>query len=154
MFFKSMIRASTKQEGSATLFQLKDNLTTRKVKDFARRIQELIDSDRVHLIIDLSEVQEVCLLGLVAISSAFNKCRQNGGALKVCNLTTEVRQVFRETNLINTVEVFDTALDALKSFQSQNLLRSKKYSGSFYIEERNAFFGWDRLPPARNNQYH
>jgi len=141
-----MIRGVTKTEGSISIFHLKDNLTTKKVKSFTKKMQDLLDSGRTHLILDMSSVDDVCLMGLVSISSIFNKCRQLGGALKVCSLTPEVRQAFRETNLINTVEVYDTPLEALKSFRSKNLLKVRAFSGSFYIEEKNAFFAWDRLP--------
>src|SRR5690606_37658174 len=106
----SMIRGVTKTEGSVTIFHLKDNLTPKKVKAFVQKSQDLIDSGRVNLILDLGSVHEICLMGLVSISSIFNKCRNAGGALKICSLTPEVRRAFRETNPINTVEVFDTAL--------------------------------------------
>lgn len=141
-----MIRGVTKTEGSVTVFHLKDDLDTDKVKAFIKKIQDLIDSGRSNIIVDMSSCHYICVLGLVSISSIFNKCRQSGGALKIAALTPEVRDAFRETNLINTIEVYDTPLEALKSYQSDNLLKAKAYSGSFYIEEDNAFVPWDRLP--------
>lgn len=141
-----MIRSVTQNEGSITVFHLKENLSTEKVKDFTKKMHELIESGRIFISLDLSAVQEVCLLGLVSISSIFNRCRQAGGALKVVGLTPNVRKAFRETNLINTIEVFENSLEAIKSFRSKNLLKSKNLSGSFFIEEKQAFVGWDRLP--------
>jgi hypothetical protein len=66
--------------------------------------------------------------------------------LKVASLTPSVRRSFRQTNLINTIEVFDDVMDAVKSFRSHNLLKSKTFAGSFFIKEQNSFVGWDRLP--------
>jgi hypothetical protein len=37
-------------------------------------------------------------------------------------------------------------MDAVKSFRSHNLLKSKTFAGSFFIKEQNSFVGWDRLP--------
>jgi len=145
-----MIRGVTRTEGAITIFHLRENLSPKKVKPFIKKLQDLIDSGRTHVVLDLSSVNEICVMGLVSISSIFNKCRSLHGAFKVCSLTPEARKIFRDTNLINTIEVFDTPLEALKSFHSENLLRSRHFSGSFYIEEKNAFVGWDRLP-ARNN---
>jgi len=144
-----MIRGITKTEGSITVFHLKDNLDTHHVKAFVRKIHDLMESGRIFLILDLSQVQEVCLLGMVSISNIFNKCRQQGGSLKISGLTTEVRECFEETNLINTIEIQENVLEAIKSFRSTNLLKAKNLSGSFYIEEENSFVPWDRLQ-ARN----
>lgn len=108
-----------------------------------------MESGRLFLVLDLSQVEEVCLLGMVSISAIFNKCRQEGGALKIAGLTEEVREAFEETNLINTIEVYENVLEAIKSFRSTNLLKARSYSGSFYVQENNSFVAWDRLQ-ARN----
>jgi len=141
-----MIEHETRAEGKITVFHLKDDLTTDRVKSFLKKMNDLISEGRHFLVIDLGEVVEVSLMGMVALSSTFNRCRQAGGALKIAHLTPRVRRAFRSTNLINTIEVYDEILDAVKSFRSQNLLRSKNFSGSFFLKDRNAFVGWDRLP--------
>lgn len=140
-----MIRSVTKTEGNITVFHLKENLDVRKVKAFAKKASELIEAGRIHLVLDLSGVDEICLMGLVAISSLFNKCRQAGGALKVVSLTGRVRRKFRETNLINTIEVFENPVDGIKSFRTKNLLKAHHYSGSFFLEDKQSFVAWDRL---------
>ncbi len=140
-----MIEGNAKQEGKITIFQLKDDLTHDRVKAFVKKIDEIITSGQRYIVLDLSHVDEVCLLGMVSISSLFNKCRSLNGTLKIAGLNPFVRRAFRKTNLINTVEVFDEVLDALRSFKSQNLLKSK-HSTSFYVKDLNSFVGWDRLP--------
>ncbi len=134
------------QEGRITVFHLKDDLTPNRVKAFMKKMESLTDEGRHHIVLDMASVQDVCLLGMVAISAIFNRCRQAGGALKISSLTPLVRRSFRKTNLINTVEVYDEVLEAVKSFRSQNLLQSKTYTGSFFIKEKGAFVGWDRYP--------
>lgn len=143
-----MINGTSQTEGRITVFHLKDDLTPNRVKSFVRKMEELMSEDRKNLVLDLASVSDVSLIGMVAISSIFNKCRQAGGALKVACLTPLVRRAFRQTNLINTIEVYDEVLDAVKSFKSQNLLKSKTYAGSFFLKERSAFVGWDRLPQS------
>lgn len=141
-----MIDGVARNEGKITVFHLKDDLTRENVKSFVIKMNELVEEGRVHLVLDLENVYEVSLLGMMAISYIFNRCRQAGGAFKIAQLTPPVRKGFRLSNLINTVEVYDDVIDAVKSFRSQNLLRSKHFSGSFFVKEKNAFFGWDRLP--------
>lgn len=141
-----MIRAETKNEGNVTIFHLRENLNTRKVKDFTKKLNELIESGRCQIVLEMGNIEEICLMGMVAISSAFNRCRQAGGALKVAQLQPEVRRSFRETNLINTIEVFDNLLDAVKSYEGKNLLKAQRYSGSFYLNQTQSFVAWDRLP--------
>lgn len=141
-----MIDGEARTEGRITVFQLKDDLTADRVKPFLKRIYDLLDEGRFYMVIDLTQVYDISLLGMVGLSSIFNRCRQNGGALKVAGLTPTVRKAFRNTNLINTIEVYEEVVDAVKSFRSQNLLRTKHFSGSFFLKDKNAFVGWDRLP--------
>lgn len=140
-----MISGTSQQEGRITVFHLKDDLVPSRVKAFLVKMEELLAEGRFFIVLDLSSVQEVSLMGMVAISSIFNKCRQAGGALKIAQLNPLVRRAFRQTNLINTVEVFDEVLEAVKSYRSQNLLKARQFSGSFFLKDRNAFVGWDRL---------
>ena len=141
-----MFEGEMKSEGRITVFHLKDDLSTERVKHFLKKMNDLLAEGRHYLVLDLAEVYEVSLIGMVGISSIFNRCRQAGGALKVAHLTPRVRKAFRNTNLINTIEVYDDVLEAIKSFRSQNLLKAKQYSGSFFLKDRNSFVGWDRLP--------
>ncbi len=141
-----MIYGETRTEGKVTVFRLLSDLSTENVKPFLKKMNELLDESRVFLILDMSDVEEVSLLGMVAISSVFNRCRQAGGALKIAQLTPPVRRAFRATNLINTIEVYEETVEALKTFNSHNLLKAKNFAGSFFLKDRNAFVGWDRYP--------
>jgi len=141
-----MINGTSQQEGRITVFHLKDDLIPQRTKAFLVKMEELMSEGRFYIVLDLASVQEISLMGMVAISSIFNKCRQAGGALKIATLNPLVRRAFRQTNLINTVEVFEEVLDAVKSYRSQNLLKSKQFSGSFFLKDQNSFVGWDRIP--------
>lgn len=141
-----MIRSIIKTEGSVSVFYVQEDLRARRVKDFAKKLNGLIDSGRIDLILDLGHVTEISMIALVTISSAFNKCRQQGGNLKISGLTPDVRNAFRETNLINTLEVYDSALEALKSFQRKNIIQSKNYTGSYYNNDSGCFVSWERIP--------
>jgi anti-anti-sigma factor len=141
-----MIDGTSHTEGRITVFHLKDDLTPQKVKAFLRKMEDLLAEDRIHIVLDMAAVYEVSMLGMVAISSIFNKCRQAGGAMKVASLTPMVRKAFRQTNLINTIEVYDDVLEGVKSFRQHNLLKAKTFSGSFYLKDKESFVPWDRLP--------
>ncbi|TVQ78437.1 MAG: anti-sigma factor antagonist [Bradymonadales bacterium] len=141
-----MIRSITKNEGQVSVFHLRENLEAHRTKAFTKKLYELIDAGRVNLILEMSHVQNISLIGMVAISHLFNRCRQAGGALKVAHLTDTVQEAFEESNLINTIEVYPHVVDALKSLQSENLYYTARFSGSFFVEEKKSFVGWDRLP--------
>jgi len=143
-----MIRSITKSEGSVTVFHLRENLEASRAKAFVKKIYELIESGKFNIVLEMSHVQQISLQGMVSISHLFNRCRQGGGCLKVVNLTDRVRASFQESNLINTIEVHASVVEAIKSYNTHNLLRSKKYSGSFYLEDTQAFVGWDWLPAS------
>jgi anti-anti-sigma factor len=140
-----MLKNNTQNLGKITVFHLNEDLPPNRVKVFTKTLNDLVESGRVHISLDLSGTREISLIGLVAISSIFNKCAQLGGSLKIVGLTPKVRSLFRETNLINTIEVYENSLEAIQSFRSKSLVKAKAHPGAFYFEDTNSFVAWDRL---------
>jgi anti-sigma B factor antagonist len=133
-------------KGKLTIYKLCDPLTVSNVKPFLIEMHSLIAEGKTHIILDLSDVKIICLMAMVGISNLFNECRLKGGALKVACLSPQVRRAFSQTNLINTVEIFEEASEAAKSFESKNLLKSQTLSGSYFMEDSESFVVWDRIP--------
>ena len=110
------MHTDVQREGNVSIYRFRGPLTTGYVKSFVKEVYDLIGNKQTQIIIDLSEVKMICLMGMVSISNIYNECRQNSGALKVAGLTPQVKRVFQQTNLINTIEIFESVSEAYKSF--------------------------------------
>ncbi len=64
-----MLEGTAKKEGKITIFQVRDDLISERVKSFMKRVDQMIGNGNRFIVLDLTHVEEVSLLALVAISS-------------------------------------------------------------------------------------
>lgn len=84
-----------------------------KVNDL---INQLLDDDEQRLIIDLGEVNRMNSSGLGILINALTTFKQNGGELKLANLTDRVKGLLAITKLNTIFESYDTVDAAIDSF--------------------------------------
>lgn len=79
-------------------------------------INRLIDQNKQKLVIDLGKVNRMNSSGLGILINTLTAFRQNGGELKLANLTERVKGLLSITKLNTIFEVYDTVDAALDSF--------------------------------------
>jgi anti-sigma B factor antagonist len=79
-------------------------------------INQLLDDDEQRLIIDLGEVNRMNSSGLGILINALTTFKQNGGELKLANLTERVKGLLAITKLNTIFESYDTVDAAIDSF--------------------------------------
>ena len=79
-----------------------------------RDTMEQLASGRVPVIVlDLSEMDFICSLGLGAIISGHLRCRHHAGQIKLVNPSNQVRQLLETTRLTKLFGVYESVSDAL-----------------------------------------
>ena len=68
------------------------------------------------MLVDLSGVSHVDSAGLGELVQAYATTKTRGGALKLLNVTTRLRDLLVITKLLTVFEVFDSEASALASF--------------------------------------
>ena len=87
--------------------------------DFKNRIDELIEQNRTHVVVDLSEAEMMDSSGIGVLIAAHASLRRKGGALRLARLEAKIRPLFMMTNLLGTVfDTYDTVEEAAKSFRA------------------------------------
>lgn len=81
------------------------------------RIQELLEQEQRHILLNLAEVNYIDSSGLGEIVRSYTTVQSAGGSLKLLNLTRKVRDLMQITKLLTVFDVFDRESDALKSFR-------------------------------------
>jgi anti-sigma B factor antagonist len=80
-------------------------------------LHELISNNKKKVVIDLSKVEWMNSTGLGILISGLTTLRNNGGELKLANVTDKIQSLLTITKLITVFESYDTIEDAVKSFK-------------------------------------
>jgi len=82
------------------------------------RLHEFIKKDKKKVIIDLAKVDWMNSTGLGILISGLTTMRNNGGELKLANVTEKIESLLTITKLITVFENYDSVEDALNSFET------------------------------------
>ena len=80
------------------------------------KLYEFIEQDKKKVIVDLSEVDWMNSTGLGILISGYTTLRNNGGKLKLANVTEKIKSLLVITKLDPVFESYDSIADAIKSF--------------------------------------
>jgi anti-anti-sigma factor len=87
-------------------------------RDQADRVENFLHTlQRVKIVLDFDDVEQVDSAGLTALVNAQEALRALGGDLKVSTTSTVNRKILEITRLDRQLDVFDSVIDAVKSFR-------------------------------------
>ncbi len=92
-------------------------LDARSSKEFRRDIQEKLDSHK-QVVLDLATLTFVDSSGLGSLLSCLRQVTGNGGDLKLCALTAQVRSVFQLVRMHRLFDIYNTRDEAIQAFNS------------------------------------
>ena len=79
-------------------------------------VRELLSKGRKKILLNLGEVNYIDSSGIGELVSAFTSVRNQGGELKLLNLTKKVHDLLQITKLYTVFDVKDDEAAAVKSF--------------------------------------
>jgi len=80
------------------------------------QLHDFIAQDKKKVVIDLSKVEWMNSTGLGILISGLTTLRNNGGELKLANVTDKIESLLTITKLITVFENYENVEDAVKSF--------------------------------------
>ena len=111
------MKASTRQMGSITIVDLSGRITLGEGSVALRdTIRELVAKGNKKILLNLGEVTYVDSSGLGGLVSAFGTVRDQGGELKLLNLTKKIHDLLRMTKLDTVFDVKDDEATAIAAF--------------------------------------
>jgi len=81
------------------------------------QLHEFIKEDKRKVIIDLAKVDWMNSTGLGILISGLTTMRNNGGELKLANVTEKIESLLTITKLITVFENYESVEEAVKSFK-------------------------------------
>ncbi len=111
------VKLTTRQVGDVTVVEASGRITLGEgASSFRDTIRELVASGHKKLLLNLAEISYIDSSGIGEMVSAFTTVANQGGAMKLLNLTKRVQDLLQITKLYTVFEVFDDEPAAIRSF--------------------------------------
>lgn len=98
-----------------TVLTLGGQIDSTAATAFEEMMVELIASGTNNMIIDFSKVQFISSAGLRVLLVAAKKVKPYGGKVILCNLSTDVREVFNISGFSALFSIYDNIDEAIKN---------------------------------------
>jgi anti-sigma B factor antagonist len=80
------------------------------------KLRSLVEQGRKSLLLNLADVSYVDSAGLGAIVHCYATVKNQGGSLKLLNVTKRLKDLLSITKLLTVFDTFDNEAEAVKSF--------------------------------------
>ena len=111
------MKASTRQVNGITIVDLSGRITLGEGSVILRdTVRDLVAKGNKNILLNLGDVNYIDSSGIGELVSAFTSVRNQGGELKLLNLTKKVHDLLQITKLYTVFDVKDDEAAAVKSF--------------------------------------
>lgn len=107
---------TTEIYGDVAFFRLEDELTGDTVGRFQAQVEESLAQGLRNFVIDLEKTEYLDNTGLEAFVDLMDQAERIGGQVKFSGMSSCCRKIFEITRLDRRVDIFETIIDAVRSF--------------------------------------
>jgi len=107
------LELESSRQGDVAVMKVSGAASMAEAEQLRAAIEELVAEHIPVVVLDLSEMDFICSLGLGAIISGHIKCRHHSGQIRLASPTPSVRQLLETTKLTKLFGIFESVDDAL-----------------------------------------
>ena len=112
------MKASTRQVSGITIVDMSGRITLGEGSVILRdAIKDLLAKGQKKILLNLGDVSYIDSSGIGELVSAFTSVRNQGGELKLLNLTKKVHDLLQITKLYTVFDIKDEEAGAVQSFK-------------------------------------
>jgi len=112
-----MMKATSRQVNGITILDLSGRITLGEGSVVLRDcVRDLLTKGKKQILLNLGEVNYIDSSGIGELVSAFTSVRNQGGELKLLNLTKKVHDLLQITKLYTVFDIKDDEPSALAAF--------------------------------------
>ena len=116
----SSMKMATRQIDGITILDLSGRIVLGEGSVQLRdAVKELLSKGQKHILLNLGEVNYIDSSGIGELVSAFTTVKNQGGDLKLLNLTKKVHDLLQITKLYTVFDVKDDEATAISSFSAK-----------------------------------
>jgi anti-sigma B factor antagonist len=106
-----------KEQYGTVILELKGKLVGGPLSDrINHTLNNLLDQGKKNIVVDLSGVTSLNSSGMGILISGYSIVKDNGGALKLANVTVKIKGLLSMTRLNRIFEIYNSVDEAVKSF--------------------------------------
>ena len=106
-----------KEQYGTVIIELKGKLVGGSLSDrMNRTLDNLLAQGKKNIVVDLSGITILNSSGMGILISGYSKVNNNGGALKLANITNKIQGLLSITKLNSIFEIYNSTDEAVKSF--------------------------------------
>lgn len=111
------IKMTTRQVGDVTVVDVSGRITLGEGSSSLRQtIRELLANGRRKILLNLGDVSYIDSSGIGELVSGYTSVTNQGGQLKLVNLTKRVKDLLQITKLYTVFDIYDDEVHAIQSF--------------------------------------
>ena len=111
------VKLSSRQVGDVTVLDVAGRITLGEGSSALRdTLRDLVSKGQKKILLNLGEVSYIDSSGIGELVSGFTTVANQGGTVKLLNLTKRVKDLLQITKLYTVFEVFDDEASAVRSF--------------------------------------
>jgi anti-sigma B factor antagonist len=107
-----------KDKEEISVVYLKGYLDAHTAPDFEKMLQDLVDENRIHIVVNLSELSYISSAGLGVFMGFIEDIRSKGGDIKLAEPTDKVFRVFDLLGFPVLYEMFKQESEAIEKYRS------------------------------------
>lgn len=112
------VNISTRQVGDVTVVDVAGRITLGDgASTFRDTVRDLVTKGNKKVLLNLAEVSYIDSSGIGELVSGFTTVSNQGGQVKLLNLTKRVQDLLQITKLYTVFEVFDEETAAVRSYK-------------------------------------
>ena len=112
------VKISTRQVDGVTVLDMSGRITLGEGSVQLRdAVRDLLSKGQKHILLNLGDVTYIDSSGIGELVSAFTTAKNQGGELKLLNLTRKVHDLLQITKLYTVFDVKDDEAAAVKGFK-------------------------------------
>jgi len=114
----AQLNIQQRQAGDVTILDLSGKITIGEGSVQLREsVRKLLEDGKKKILLNLGDVSYVDSSGIGELVSSYTTTNNNGGQLKLLNLTKKIQDLLMITKLLTVFETFDNEADAVASFK-------------------------------------
>src|SRR5215831_2458476 len=114
----SQLNLKERQEGDVIILDLSGKITIGEGSVQLREaVRKLLDEGKKKILLNLGDVAYVDSSGIGELVSSYTTTNNQGGHLKLLNLTKKIQDLLMITKLLTVFETFESEASALESFK-------------------------------------
>jgi anti-sigma B factor antagonist len=111
------MKISTREVDGVTIMDIAGKITLGEETGALRKaVRDLLEKGKNKIVVNLAEVHYIDSSGVGELVGSFTATRNQGGDLKLANLTKRVHDLLQITKLVTIFDIKDDEITAAKSF--------------------------------------